>query len=97
MQSWTDPHLTGAAFNLRGHPVFWALVSPAEKNRRERSDDRKYVCGLQASRHSPRRPQNAGRYKLIFSNFLRAITVGKLEWWRDEDKVSQLVWSAVVV
>ena len=70
MQSSTDPHLTGAAFNLRGHPVFWALVSPAEKNQGERSDDRKYVCGFQARRHSPRRSQNAGRYKLIFLNFL---------------------------
>ena len=29
--------------------MFSALVSPAEKNRRERSDDRKYVCGSQAS------------------------------------------------
>ena len=87
--------------------MFWALVSPAEKNRRERSDDRKYVCGLQASRHSPRRPQNAGRYKLIFLNFLSAhhrrqarMVEGRLAFSVEnaaEDKLSQLVWSAIVV
>ena len=41
--------------SLRGHPAFSGLVSPAEKNlifgnlRRERNDDRKYVCGSQAN------------------------------------------------
>ena len=35
---------------LREHPVFSALVLPAEKPSREKvCDDRKYVCGLQAT------------------------------------------------
>ena len=35
-------------FSLREHPVFSSLVSPAFIFRRERSDDRKYVCGSHA-------------------------------------------------
>ena len=40
-----------STFNVspREPPVFSALVSPAEKNRRERSDDRKSVYGSQAT------------------------------------------------
>ena len=50
MKIWSDFRIIRALHNLsdslREHPVFSALVSPAEKNlRRERSDDRKYVCG----------------------------------------------------
>ena len=36
--------------SLRKHPVFSVLISPAEKNYRERSDDWKYVWGSQAIR-----------------------------------------------
>ena len=36
-------------FSLREHPVFSSLVSPAFIFRRERSDDRKYVCGSHAT------------------------------------------------
>ena len=45
--------------NLREHPVFSALVSPTEKNlQRERSDDRKYVCGSQANLAKERKEGN---------------------------------------
>ena len=36
-------------FSLREHPVFSSLVSPTFIFRRERSDDRKYVCGSHAT------------------------------------------------
>ena len=38
-------------FSLREHPVFSTLVSPAFIFRRDRSDDRKYVCGSHATSH----------------------------------------------
>ena len=45
--------------SLPEHPVFSAVVSPAEKNlRRERSDDRKYVCGSQANLAKERKEEN---------------------------------------
>ena len=45
--------------SLPEHPVFSAVVSPAEKNpRRERSDDRKYVCGSQANLAKERKEGN---------------------------------------
>ena len=42
------PETKGVVASLREHPVFSAQVSPTE--RRERSDDRKYVCGSQVRR-----------------------------------------------
>ena len=45
--------------SLPEHPVLSALVSLAEKNlRRERSDDRKYVCGSQANLAKERKEGN---------------------------------------
>ena len=45
--------------SLPEHPVFSAVVSPAEKNRRrERSDDRKYVCGSRANLAKERKEGN---------------------------------------
>ena len=45
--------------SLPEHPVFSALVSPAEKNlQRERSDDRKYVYGSQVNLAKERKEGN---------------------------------------
>ena len=41
--------IQAVTFSLREHPVFSSLVSPAFIFRRERSDDRKYVCGSHAT------------------------------------------------
>ena len=40
--------ISSACFGLREHPVVSALSPPGVIFRRERSDDRKYVCGSQA-------------------------------------------------